>query len=49
MDDLLNAHCCESAANVELYFMLISSFVFVALFTLVSWRLHKRVGRPGVR
>ena len=29
--------------------MLISSFVFVALFTLVSWRLHKRAGRPGVR
>lgn len=41
LDNLFNAHCCESSAVVDLYYGLSVSFVLISICTLLAWRLYR--------
>ena len=41
LSDLTSAHCCEAMADLELLYMLATSFTFVSLGTLASWQLFR--------
>jgi hypothetical protein len=43
LDNLANAHCCEAMADVEIFYMLTVSFLFVCLCTFIAWRVFKRL------
>ncbi|TKC83133.1 hypothetical protein FAZ69_25945 [Trinickia terrae] len=43
LNDLFDAHDAETSADVDLYYMLIASFLFASLCTFVAWRIFKRL------